>query len=286
MPALTIATSKASSNHGRGWLEVGSPDGHPSISSSSRPSVSPVTSEGPARTAVTSSYSVNATSDGSPSTLVSESQNPDAIALRSAISILRMQRDRSLLDLQTLERQKRQAVAEPEHFRRQLTAGRIHSGVGSKALLGSEWGNVTPAPSLNKHRQEQSDEEGDQDDEEEEEEEDDEEDGSVMEIDREEAQRGNADDPLRPSTFGPIPTPQNIVRCPPINWAKYHVVGKPLEKLHEEQRSRPSPGIPHQDEVRSQVADGAAEAVIAAPYRPFVDKVPEPMRTRSGGKRG
>ena len=32
-----------------------------------------------------------------------------------------------------------------------------------------------------------------------------------------------------------IPIPQNVVRAPPINWAKYQVVGDSLEKLHKDQ---------------------------------------------------
>ncbi|KAF4547598.1 Hypothetical protein D9617_39g039330 [Elsinoe fawcettii] len=32
--------------------------------------------------------------------------------------------------------------------------------------------------------------------------------------------------------FPPIPEPQHVVRCPPINWEKYHVVGEPLDRMH------------------------------------------------------
>lgn len=48
-----------------------------------------------------------------------------------------------------------------------------------------------------------------------------------------------------------------MVRCPPIEWAKYHVVGEALDKLHMEQQ------------------DGAqgTESVIAGPYNPFVDRL-------------
>ena len=66
--------------------------------------------------------------------------------------------------------------------------------------------------------------------------------------------------------FGQFPNPQNIVRCPPINWAKYHIVGESLDKLHEDQRQRPEPGTVRRDEYGR-----APEHVVAAPYRPFVD---------------
>jgi len=41
-----------------------------------------------------------------------------------------------------------------------------------------------------------------------------------------------------------LPTPQSVVRCPPINWAQYGVVGDSLEKLHAEQMAAPTPGVP------------------------------------------
>ncbi len=85
--------------------------------------------------------------------------------------------------------------------------------------------------------------------------------------------------------FGIIPSAQNVVRMPPVNWAKYHIVGESLDKLHEEQRARPSQGQPLRDEdLRPR--ERASESVIAAPYNPWVDKVGEkPTRTRSGAKR-
>ncbi|KLU84187.1 hypothetical protein MAPG_03232, partial [Magnaporthiopsis poae ATCC 64411] len=41
-----------------------------------------------------------------------------------------------------------------------------------------------------------------------------------------------------------LPQRQNVVRCPPINWAQYAVVGESLEKLHNEQLTRPDLGTP------------------------------------------
>src|SRR5262249_18341694 len=54
-----------------------------------------------------------------------------------------------------------------------------------------------------------------------------------------ESQQGSDD-----AKFPSLPTPQNIFRCPPINWAKYHISGEPLDRMHEEQLRRPSPGEP------------------------------------------
>lgn len=36
-----------------------------------------------------------------------------------------------------------------------------------------------------------------------------------------------------------LPKPQEIFRCPPIEWEKYRVLGAPLDKLVEEQQRRP-----------------------------------------------
>lgn len=89
--------------------------------------------------------------------------------------------------------------------------------------------------------------------------------------------------PLRESPrFGVIPGPQNIVRTPPINWAKYHIVGESLDKLHEEQKARPIPGQPRRDGDPLR----APEHIIAAPYNPWSDKLSDsPMRTRSFSKK-
>ena len=182
---------------------------------------------------------------------VSESDNPDAIALRAAISILEMQREQSKSDLRRLESIKLEALADPAFFEHELKAGRVRSRDGQESLFG---------------RQPTS--QADADD----------------EITQDEGMTANR----RPSEapFAAIPAPQSVVRCPPINWAKYHVIGEPLDKLHEEQISRPSPGEPHQNHYVPSGAGRAPEAVIAAPYRPFTDGVLKPMVTRSGSKRG
>lgn len=68
-----------------------------------------------------------------------------------------------------------------------------------------------------------------------------------------------------------IPDPQNVIRMPPVNWAQYHVVGESLDRLHEEQRLRPTGGIPAGGDPSSLLASTRKEAVVAAPYDPFVD---------------
>ncbi|KAF9240502.1 hypothetical protein DTO027I6_8427 [Penicillium roqueforti] len=163
---------------------------------------------------------------------ISESENPDAIALRSAISILQMQKQQSLRDIQALDRMKEAAAADPEGFAHELAAGRLKTQDHGAVIQFSE---------------------DDADDEENE-------DGS---------KRTNPDGSPA-SNFGHIPVPQNIVRMPPINWAKYQVVGEPLDRMHEEQLHRPSSGEPRRGR--------APEHVLASPYRPFVDHLEGPSR--------
>ncbi|MCJ1337542.1 hypothetical protein MMC09_002824 [Bachmanniomyces sp. S44760] len=161
---------------------------------------------------------------------ISESQNPDAIALRSALSILQIQRQQSLRDMRTLEKQKLAAVMDPEAFARAVANGEIQSapqagicGIGHRNEVGIEADGNDPT----------------------------------------------ANESYSNPSFGTIPGPQNIIRSPPINWAKYHVVGSALDGLHEEQTSHPT----NDESQRRMQTDYARppKHVIAAPYRPWVD---------------
>lgn len=168
---------------------------------------------------------------------ISESENPDAIALRSALSILQMQKQQSLRDIQTLDRIKEAAAANPEGFARELAAGRLRTEDRGAVIQFSE-----------------------------------EEEQGAMETDEHtEDNSKRTDEDTSPSKFGNIPPPQNVVRMPPINWAKYQVVGEPLDRMHEEQLRRPSPGEPRRGEP-------APVHVLASPYRPMVDKLETPSR--------
>ncbi|KAI9764648.1 MAG: hypothetical protein M1840_008145 [Geoglossum simile] len=285
MPALTISTQ-----HAHPGCE------HRRSTSPPRPPVSPITpvlspatlvpstestiALAPPSTATTPSNFNQPTYPAAPSAAasfiqrpapvpISESENPDVIALRSAISILQLQRERSKADLRALQTLKERAVAEPEEFAQDLLAGRIESADRSKDLLGADLEDVshhrerggvtTPPPIANADAA-----------------------GDKMDIDGGDGDKKSHS--TNHSKFSPIPAPQNVIRCPPINWAKYHVVGESLDKLHEEQRRRPTQGEPQRDSSGRGVSR-APVSVVAAPYRPFVDRVAEPMRTRSGGKR-
>ncbi|KAI9873200.1 MAG: hypothetical protein M1830_000714 [Pleopsidium flavum] len=255
MPALTIASDIAPLD-----AQATSPAANHihERDSSETPSYSPITPVLPSAIPASTSTICQHTPPQPSSTFIpqpstaslSESENADAIALRSAISILQMQRQQSLRDLQTLEKQKHDAVADPKGFAGELTSGRISmTESGVPVDLSARKESITVADTTLEDRSSDSEE-------------------CVI--------------PTQSSRFGSIPVPQNIVRCPPVNWAKYHVVGESLDKLHDEQRLRPLPGEPQRDEPQRRPAH-----VVAAPYRPFLDKIVDPpMRTRSVSKKG
>lgn len=185
----------------------------------------------------------------------SESDNPDAIALRSALSILQIQRQQALHDLKTLERQKHIAAADPEAFAAALMAGRVKT-----ARKGGDGFGISPRPDLFTTL--------------------------ADEAAADENQTEDADETERPassppgSKFEDMPGPQDVIRAPPINWAKYHIIGEPLDRLHEEQKARPTPGQPRRGggEIQS-----APKHVIAAPYSPWTDKLPPGNQIRTRG---
>ncbi|KAH1397658.1 hypothetical protein KXV85_007676 [Aspergillus fumigatus] len=170
---------------------------------------------------------------------VSESENPDAIALRSAIFILQLQKQQSIRDIQTLEKLKKVASADPEGFARELAAGNLTTAKDQGAYI-----NFT-------HKD----------------------DKAVSDTTGESTSEALAD-------IGPIPAPQNVVRMPPINWAKYQVVGEPLDRMHEDQLRHPSPGEPR----RPETSQRAPEHVVASPYRPLVDKLDSPTQVKGTSK--
>ncbi|KAF1346706.1 hypothetical protein BDV97DRAFT_224672 [Delphinella strobiligena] len=195
----------------------------------------------------------------------------DAIALRAAISSLQFQRQRAQKDLKTLEEIKRQAVERPEDFRQHVLLS-----ASTKATTTSKPGAKWTSPLGN------DDSESDEDTTA----------GAGNDKHRSSAEPrvsfgpkevlASQQSPLKsagPSLvstpvsrgrtaqpqsfdFPPVPTPQDVVRCPPIEWAKYHVLGETLDKLHEEQQLRPGIG-----------GSEGRESLVAGPYNPFVDRL-------------
>ncbi|KAM4059516.1 hypothetical protein HRG_011571 [Hirsutella rhossiliensis] len=147
-----------------------------------------------------------------PPTLIDFDSNPDAIALRSAISVLQVQKKRAVADVQALGKARDAALDDPDAFVRDLAAGKVN------------------AP-------------------------------------------GEA-----PKEWSSLPQPQDVVRCPPINWAQYAVVGSSLDKLHADQVSHPTQGTPASIAANGTYefkGDGKRDKYpgVAAPYAPTKDRI-------------
>jgi hypothetical protein len=177
-----------------------------------------------------------------PPVAISESDNPDAIALRSAISILQLQREKSKRDLKALQDLKAAAVSDPQAFVRAMQEQQAQRSRSYQEILTPTLAGLTDAESSDDENAGSTD--------------------ARKDSTRSEATAGAP-------KFPPIPQPQNIVRCPPINWEKYHIVGEPLDKMHEEQRKWPGSAEP----PRTKSGQRAPPHSIAAPYSPFTDGI-------------
>jgi hypothetical protein len=220
--------------------------------------------------------------------------NPDVLALKSAISILQIQRARATTDMHALRRAKDAALADPSAFVADLAAGRV--GVepdpllfprvdgtpsdsdgdddenkdgssepeGTKTEGGCTPSTSTPASPQKSRRHSGQKRKGKQ--------------KSTA------ARTTTSTAPGGSSAWSKLPKPQNVVRCPPINWAQYGVVGESLDKLHAEQVAAPSPGAPivlgPGGTYEFKGGDGLSPGEparrlvgIAAPYTPGKDKV-------------
>ncbi|UKZ46595.1 hypothetical protein TrVGV298_000800 [Trichoderma virens] len=161
-----------------------------------------------------------------PSKPIEFDSNPDVIALKSAITVLQMQKMRAMADIQALSQIKNDAVEHPDEFARDLAMGKVGQGA-------------------------QPD-----------------------------------DETTRAWVAQPIPKPQDVVRCPPINWSQYAVVGESLDKLHAEQVSRPTQGTPATigtgGMYQFKGGDGKQEEYpgVAAPYAPLKDKIEKKTKSR------
>ncbi|KAK2882706.1 hypothetical protein FQN49_000068 [Arthroderma sp. PD_2] len=189
---------------------------------------------------------------------ISESENPDAIALRSAITILQIQKQQALRDIQALDKMKQAATEDPHAFTNDFITGSLQSGQDDL---------------FHPSRRGEDDREGGG-----------ESDTGAMDVDQDKQLQPNDSGGNQANRLGNIPKPQNIVRMPAINWAKYHIVGEPLDKMHEEQRLRPTPGEPRSDTPSSTTTSRSPEHILAAPYRPFVDKIDPRIKARNGNK--
>lgn len=194
----------------------------------------------------------------------------DAIALRAAISSLQFQRLQAQRDLRTLEDIKRQAVERPEEYRQHVIAAAQAKPQpppwatddfpdqemdddddalpGASVTSGQEPTDSRPESRTKSYPTSY---------------------GSML-------QSRPTQNTSQSTGFPAVPLPQDVVRCPPIEWAKYNIVGESLDKLHQDQQVRPG-----------DIDSSQRESVVAAPYNPFLDKLdprPVPEATSSTRK--
>ncbi|GJC92225.1 hypothetical protein ColKHC_01051 [Colletotrichum higginsianum] len=184
--------------------------------------------------------------------------NPDVLALKSAISILQMQSRKATADIQALSAAKNAAVENPTAFLADLGAGKVHT----------QGDRLFP----------ESDSDSD--------------DGAEGKKAGQEAGEGSARQEKARAQLQPwetLPKPQNVVRCPPINWSQYAVVGESLDKIHADQMARPSQGAPAtlgpngSYEFKGDSGGNQTPFIgVAAPYNPGKDKIDKKAK---GGKR-
>ena len=197
--------------------------------------------------------------------------NPDVLAIQSAISILQFQRAKAMADMQALKRAKNDALADPAAFLADLQAGRVRTE-GDRLFVETA-------------------------------EEDDDDDDSSSDDDAEAGEDGPAAGQTEPAAGGAgkpkpkgqgksahgarswqkLPKPQNVVRTPPVNWGQYGVVGESLDKLHAEQVAAPTQGMPSvlgpgrtfEFKAGDQQPAGEQRRLVgvAAPYAPGKDKL-------------
>lgn len=166
--------------------------------------------------------------------------NPDVIALKSAISILQIQKQRAVADIQALDKAKDEAVREPKAFINDLLAGRVNSGPGPSEPIASGGGEDSSSDDA--------------------------------------ANQSSSQQAAGVHSWTSLPKPQDIVRCPPINWSQYAVVGESLDKLHADQVARPTQGTPAivgANGAYEFQGDGPQESYqgVATPYNPQKDKI-------------
>ncbi|KAK4989155.1 hypothetical protein LTR66_007130 [Elasticomyces elasticus] len=202
-----------------------------------------------------------------PDRLSTGGDSTDAIALRATISILQLQKMRAQKDMRTLEQIRDQALADPEAFRRDLLAGKLKDSnvlhiVGNPSTLQHTDVHEDPedafagaGPDLqeerltNSHTREVADSQATSP-------------AFTSFATTSDSSRASTSHQLPQSAFPSIPSAQNIVRMPQINWEKYHILGGALESLHDEQLEK----------LRAQP--------IAASYSPFANA------THDGGAGG
>lgn len=173
------------------------------------------------------------------------------IALRSAIAILQMQARNAGSDVRRLRDVKERALRDPEAFLGARERGEVRvrdGGFGPSYESEDEDDDEDSEPGMKGEHDVKMDGEG--------------RDGSAEKKGEEWL----------------LPRMQNVVRCPPINWSQYAVMGESLDKIHKDQLDRPVEGTPQRIGPDGNLIYGGEgerreHVGVYAPYDPMRDKV-------------
>ena len=181
-----------------------------------------------------------------------------------------MQRQKATGDIQALDAAKRAALLEPARFTKDLMEGQV--GIeGDKLFVERQGQGLDDSDSSSSDSDSGDGGSGDKED---------------------VKMKGASPHGTKEETpaWRTLPKPQNVVRCPPINWSQYAVVGESLDKIHNEQLSQPNLGtlaVVKPDGTFEFKGTGAGEqrklSGVAAPYTPGKDKLVD--KKPKGGKR-
>jgi len=199
--------------------------------------------------------------------------NPDALAVKSAISILQIQQKKAIEDIRTLHQIKQTALQDPASFLTALKTGELKTD--QDALF----------PAMDENYDDEDDDHN----------------GGAREDGEKDAQgdtdmlNGAPSSGKTPVSFPPIPRAQKFVKTPAINWAQYGIIGPSLDKIHEDQLQKPPEGAPAQLSPDGHVVGGYAtteserrEPPIQSPIKPGKSVTPvakKPAKAGKGGKK-
>lgn len=212
--------------------------------------------------------------------------NPDVIALQATVGILLQQKKRAEADLIKLKAAKLAAMERPLEFARDLMSGGVSQGpVKTEAdedSDGDEDDDVdmkTEEDSAETKSTSDTTTDGLQ--------------PSALKAKSSSNKKGKgkakagaaaaAAAPAAPPPWANLPKPQDIARMPPINWTQYAVEGEALNKLHNQQLTHPTLGMPavmgpngtYEFTGAANPDDGKRLVGISAPFDPLRDRVVE-----------
>ncbi|KFY13040.1 hypothetical protein V492_03521 [Pseudogymnoascus sp. VKM F-4246] len=165
--------------------------------------------------------------------------NTDVLAVKSAISVLQLQKKKAAQDIMRLQRFKNQAMQDPEAFLRAADKGEIRTdGDATFPEVSDEEEEADGDVDMNGAGEREA----------------------KVEEQEEASMKNGAAHAKAQTSFPPLPVPQKVVKVPPINWAKYGVIGDSLDKLHNDQLRNPTPSSPARLGLDGQVLNGYTQS--------------------------